>query len=136
MLLVTRNELFPDESNTKKLSHRINKVRTLNNSIAIMLRSYTRAINKENNLSGSLFRPHTKAEYLNCQNEIIPSFITKNEITQSNVSNQRNEYPQICFNYIHLNPVNAYLVKKDTEWDFSSAKDYSGLRNGKLAIKL
>jgi putative transposase len=136
MILVKKNELSPDKSDTMTRSHRITKIRTLNNSIAIMLRSYTRAINKKNNLSGSLFRPHTKAECLNCPNGITPSFIAKNGITQLNSSNPENEYPQICFNYIHQNPVKAGLAEKVTEWSFSSAKDYSDLRNGKLINKI
>jgi putative transposase len=40
----------------------IGKKRNLNHSIAIMLRSYTRAINKQENSSGSLFREETKAK--------------------------------------------------------------------------
>jgi putative transposase len=45
------------------------------------------------------------------------------------------QYPQICFNYIHQNPVNAKLVKNATDWEFSSALDYRGLRNGKIVNK-
>jgi putative transposase len=116
--------------------HQITKTRTLNNSIAIMLRSYTRAINKQNGTSGSLFRQKTKAECLNCPKGIKPSFINKNGITRINISNPEREYPHVCFNYIHLNPVKANLVKKETEWEYSSAKDYAGLRNGKLVNKL
>ena len=136
MVLVKKNELSPDKSDTMTQSHSITKIRTLNNSIAIMLRSYTRAISKKNNLSGSLFRPHTKAECLNCPNGITPFFIAKNGITQLNSSNPENEYPQICFNYIHQNPVKAGLAEKVTEWSFSSAKDYSDLRTGKLINKI
>jgi len=125
MLLVNDIELPVIESN-------IEKTRTLNNSVAIMLRSYTRAVNKENNLSGSLFRPHTKAECLNCLNGIAPSFINQEAITVVKATNTEGGNPQICFNYIHQNPVKAGLVKKATEWNYSSAKDYSGLRKGKL----
>lgn len=42
------------------------------------------------------------------------------------------EYPLICFNYIHQNPVKAGIVEKDTDWEFSSARDYSGLKNSDL----
>lgn len=45
------------------------------------------------------------------------------------------QYPQICFDYIHQNPVKANLVKNAIDWEFSSAKDYAGLRNGKLINK-
>jgi len=37
---------------------------TLNDSIGVLLRSYTRAVNKERNRSGSLFRRKTKADDL------------------------------------------------------------------------
>ena len=100
-----------------------------------MLRTYTRAINKQENMTGSLFKEHTKAECLNCPDGITPSFIINNGITQINPTNTEKEYPQICFNYIHQNPVKANLVKKEIEWEFSSAKDYSGLRNGQLVNK-
>jgi putative transposase len=45
------------------------------------------------------------------------------------------DYPQVCFNYIHNNPVKAKLVQKVEEWEFSSAMDYAGLRKGKLINK-
>jgi len=108
--------------------------RSFINSIAIMLRSYTRAINKQG-FSGSLFRPHTKAECVNCPNGITPSFITQEGITHINIAHLEKQYPQVCFNYIHQNPVKAGLVKKATDWEFSSAKDYAGLRAGKLVNK-
>jgi len=110
--------------------------RNLTTSIAIMLRSYTRAINKQNNTSGALFRPHTKAECVNCINGIEPSFISKNGITNINITQPEKQYPKICFNYIHNNPTKAKLVKQNTDWEFSSAQDYVNIRNGKLINKL
>ena len=109
-----------------------NKNRTFNDSIGIMLRSYTRAINKQKETSGALFRRKTKAECINCPNGITPSFITENEITKINIQNPEKQYPQICFDYIHQNPVKAGLVKKAIDWEFSSEVDYAGLRAGKL----
>jgi len=118
------------------LSHPVSEEskRTLNNSIAIMLRSYTRAINKQENFSGKLFRESTKSECLNCPNGITPSFITKNGITQINIQDQI-QYPQVCFDYIHQNPVKANLVNNVIDWEFSSALDYAGFRDGKLVNK-
>ncbi|ALO14663.1 Transposase [Salinivirga cyanobacteriivorans] len=106
--------------------------RTINHSIGIMLRSYTNAINKQEMRSGSLFRKTTKAECINCPNGITPTFYATEFGTQIHVSNPEKEYPQACFNYIHQNPVKAGLVAKPEEWEFSSAKDYAGLRNGRL----
>lgn len=108
---------------------------SINKSIGIMLASYTRAINKQQNKTGSLFRAKTKAECLNCPKMIEPSFIKENGITQINTHDPVKTYPQICFNYIHQNPVKANLVKTETDWEFSSARDYADIRDGKLVNK-
>jgi putative transposase len=100
-----------------------------------MLRSYTRAINKQESFSGKLFREATKAECLNPESGITPSFIKLNGITTVIQSEPEEQYPQICFNYIHNNPVKAKLVKDATSWEFSSAKDYAELRQGTLINK-
>jgi len=107
--------------------------RTLNQSIGIMLRSYTNAINKQEKRSGSLFRKQTKAECVNCPKGLSPSFI--NSKSGALLSVPYLEYPQVCFNYIHNNPVKAGLVHNQTDWEFSSAKDYAGLRNGSIIRK-
>jgi len=109
--------------------------RTLNQSIGIMLRSYTNAINKQKNTSGSLFRNSTKAECLNCPNGITPSFYNTEFTTQIQVDCPERQYSQVCFDYIHQNPVKAGLVKTETAWEFSSAQDYVGIRNGTLVNK-
>ncbi|NOX47286.1 MAG: hypothetical protein GXO89_09955 [Chlorobi bacterium] len=114
-------------------SHTVSsKGRTINDSIGIMLRSYTQAINKQNHTTGKLIREKTKAECVNCYSGITPSFIAKNIVSKYNDKNPEQQYPQICFDYIHQNPVKAGFVKNAVDWEFSSAKDYSGLRNGKL----
>ena len=109
-------------------SDALTKTRTLNESIGILLRSYTRAINKQENSTGSVFRKETKAECLTNANGIIPSFYG----SHINVRIPEKEYPQACFNYIHQNPVKANLVKLPEEWEFSSYPDYCGIRDGKL----
>jgi putative transposase len=111
------------------------KKRTFNDSIGIMLRSYTNALNKQKNRSGKLFREATKAECLNCPKGITPSFIGTSAGIKINISNPEKQYPQICFNYIHQNPIKAGLVKNETDWEFSSARDYAGVRNGTLINK-
>ncbi len=123
-------------SDTMTQSHRINAPKnTLNNSIAIMLRSYTRAINKQEKRSGSLFKSHTKAICVNCHKGLAPSYLYKEGITYSKSLNPELQYPNIVFNYIHQNPVNANLVSNAIDWEFSSAKDYGGLREGDLVNK-
>lgn len=100
--------------------------RTLNDSLAIMLRSYTRAINLQENRTGALFREGTKAK-----DGIIEGFVTVKNKEALLFGGEMN-YEATCFRYIHENPVHAKLVKCPTDWIYSSALDYAGLRNGKL----
>lgn len=113
-------------------SHALSKKLTFNDSIGIMLRSYTQAVNKGLKRSGKLFREKTKAECINCPTGITPSFIVANGITYFNNEQPERQYLQVCFNYIHDNPVKARLVSKAEDWEFSSAVDYAGLRDGHL----
>ncbi len=92
----------PDELNKKIVA-----------AIAIILRSYTRAINKKQNRTGSLFQSKTKAK---------------------NLSENLN-YAFTCFHYIHQNPISVGLVNSMRGWEFSSYQDYSGDRNGTLCNK-
>lgn len=111
------------------------KQRTFNQSIGIMLRSYTNAINKQEKRSGALFRKQTKAECLTERNGLTPSFYNTKTGTQIHIDNPEKQYPQVCFNYIHENPLKAGLVNRETDWEFSSAPDYAELRNGTLVNK-
>ncbi len=106
-----------------------------NHSIGVMLRSYTRAINKQEGFTGSLFRKETKAECLNCPEGMAPSFYTVDGITEINVIPSERQYPQVCFNYIHRNPVKAGLVPKAALWEFSSASEYQSSSKYTLANK-
>ena len=134
MVLVKEETLETENTHTVTLSHGVsnNKKFKINDSIGIMLRSYTRAINKQENFSGKLFREKTKAECLNCPKGITPSFIK----SRINIQNPEKQYPQICFDYIHQNPVKAGIVKNETDYEFSSAKDYAGLRDDRLVNKV
>ncbi|MCF6360605.1 MAG: transposase [Cyclobacteriaceae bacterium] len=93
----------PDELNKRIVS-----------AIAIILRSYTRAINKKHGRTGSLFQSKTKAK---------------------NLSEKQN-YAFTCFHYIHQNPVSAKLVNSIADWEFSSYQDYAGIRDGTLCSKV
>lgn len=117
-------------------SHPVNKKqRSFNESIAIMLRSYTRAINKQEQRSGALFREGTKAECLSCSEVTIPAFLNAIKNNAPHTYDPLKEYPPACFNYIHRNPVKATLVGKPEDWEFSSAPDYAGIRKGTLVNK-
>ena len=79
-----------------------------------LLSSYTQAINKQNNTTGSLFQQNTKAKP---------------------ISKGSNLYGQTSFHYIHQNPMEAKLVSKMEDWEYSSFKDYCSMRNGTLINK-
>ncbi len=115
------------------LSHPVsNKTRDINSSIGIMLRSYTRAINKQSNRSGGLFREATKAECLTECKGITPSFFQTLHGAKINTATSDESYVSHCFNYIHSNPVRSGLVRSPEEWEFSSYQDYCGKRKGTL----
>ena len=71
--------------------------------------SYTKAINKRYERVGSLFQGRFKAIHVD-----------------------RNEYLMHLSRYIHLNPVEAGLVRRPEDWEFSSYPEFIGLRNGTL----
>jgi putative transposase len=106
------------------------KTTNLNKEIGILLASYTRAINNQNDWAGSIFRQKTKAECLTKQNGFTPSFYDTEQGTKMHIPNSN--YPQNCFNYIHQNPVKAGFVKKPIDWEFSSYQDYYGNRNDNI----
>lgn len=108
---------------------------SLNKEIGIMLASYCRAINIQEKRSGSLFRKNTKSKYVTNINWLTPAYYQTFFGTQINVEIPEKEYPKICFDYIHNNPVNAGLVDKPGDWEFSSYLDYYGGREGKLVNK-
>ena len=108
------------------------KLLSLNHSIGILLASYTRAINIQENTTGSLFRQKTKAICLNELKGISSNWFTLYGSTFMNIQIPEYQYPQVCFNYIHANPVRVGLVKMPGDWEFSSYADLKGLRNGNL----
>ncbi|HEX7584070.1 MAG TPA: hypothetical protein VF373_05240 [Prolixibacteraceae bacterium] len=120
---------------SETLTEHSGKSRSINVSIGIILRSYTRAIQKQQKISGSLFQKETKSICLTQPEGLSPSWFQSCFGAIINISNPEIDYPQFCFNYIHGNPVKDRLVKLPEEWEFSSAKDYAGIRNGKLINK-
>lgn len=71
--------------------------------------AYTKAINYRHNRVGTVFQGRCQATWVD-----------------------REAYLHHLVQYIHLNPVKAALVKTTEEWEFSSYRDYAGLRNGTL----
>lgn len=134
MVYVLETEMDKPDSRGATLSRTPTnpKPATLNQSIGIILASYTRAINKKKYASGSLFRQKTKADCITKPQEIAPSYYNLRFGTSIRLHDPDNEYPQACFNYIHQNPVKAGLVKQPDDWEFSSYRDVCGFRNGKI----
>ena len=89
------------------------------NSIRVMLSSYSRAINIQVERTGSLFQQNCKAKEIALFDQQINSY-------------NYSDYLLICFNYLHQNPIKAGLVSSLEDWEFSSYKDYIGLRNDTL----
>jgi len=78
-----------------------NEENRLNKEIGTMLRSFTRAINLQEERTGSLFQQRTQAK---------------------NVSN----CAIVCFNYIHQNPLKAGIAESIEGWEYSSFNEYLG----------
>ncbi|MGD1995923.1 MAG: transposase [Anaerolineae bacterium] len=71
--------------------------------------SYTKAMNRRYDRAGSLFQGAFRAKHVS-----------------------RNDYLVHLSRYIHLNPVIAGLVERPEDWEFSSHREYIGLRSGTL----
>ena len=95
----------------------------LTNGIRKLLSGYARIFNKRYKFSGSLFRQKTKSK---CLSDMIIHDHPKFSIQ---------DYCVNCFHYIHQNPVKTKLVNRMEDWEYSSFKDYAGLRNGSLCNK-
>ena len=104
--LVNTNEKSVQEIKVGSLT-----LSALSNGIRLLLSSYATAINKQQNSTGSLFRQKTKSK---------------------NLENGSVNYVATAFHYIHQNPLEAGLVTSLRDWEYSSFKDYIGLRNGNL----
>jgi putative transposase len=81
--------------------------------LRIALSSYTQAINKQEQRTGSLFTQNTKRK------QVSDDWMSL-------------DYRICCFSYIHQNPVSSNLVNQAEDLEFSSYRDYVGLRNGTL----
>jgi REP element-mobilizing transposase RayT len=95
----------------------------LTNGFRKLLSGYTRIYNNRNGKLGSLFRQKTKYK---CLSDIDISY---------RPTHQLQDYYFNCFQYIHQNPLRAGLVTRLEDWEFSSFRDYAGLRNGSLCNK-
>ncbi len=111
--------VYTDERLVNKKKQGGLQIDSLTNGIRKLLSGYARIHNSRHQQSGSLFRQKTKSKCLSDIN--IGHDITK-----------KADYYFNCFHYIHQNPFVAGLVEKMEDWEYSSFKDYAGLRYGKL----
>ena len=86
----------------------------ITNGFRLLQSAYAKGINKEMSRTGNLFQQKTKAK----------------------VVSGPPDYTLAAFHYIHQNPLAAGLVKSLPDWEYSSLKDYAGLRNGTLCNKV
>ncbi len=86
--------------------------------VGILLSSYSQAINKQNNTTGSLFQQKTKAKILS-----------------EKIEGKEENYLENCFFYVHNNPGEAGLINCLEEWRWSSYLDYIDARKGTLCNK-
>jgi REP element-mobilizing transposase RayT len=107
---------------TKVIGRNKTEKNVLSESIRVMLSSYSQAINKQEGFSGSLFRQNIKFKKLG-----------NDEYIYNMDSNHNDVYA--CLSYIHQNPLKAYLVKRMEDWEFSSFRDFAGMRDDDLVNK-
>lgn len=103
--------IYTNQSSIEAIQLGSIKTQALQNCFRILNSGYANEFNHKYHRTGSLFRQKTKFKLLDYR---------------------QNDYPFICFNYIHQNPMKAGLVEKMEDWQFSSFQDYLGNRNGTL----
>jgi putative transposase len=101
--------IYADERTMQTVKIGNNDINVLSYGFQNLLSSYTKAINRKFERTGSLFTQNTKAKAL----APVPD-------------------GYICLKYIHQNPLKAGLVRDMNDWEFSSFQDYAGIRNGSL----
>src|SRR6476661_2632293 len=86
----------------------------ISEGIRLMLSSYAKAINLQQGRTGNLFQQGTNFK------EICTGSIYMHPL------NEKSDYLECCFDYIHNNPVAAGLVFESKSWKYSSAHEYNG----------
>jgi REP element-mobilizing transposase RayT len=117
--------LSADERSNKIVRQGGNNIDIVTNGIRKLLSGYARVYNNKYHRIGSLFRPKTKSK---CLTDISSDVSFKKKY-------KAEEHYSACFHYIHQNPLKAGLVEKLEDWEYSSFKDYAGMRNGTLCNK-
>jgi REP element-mobilizing transposase RayT len=103
--------IYTNQKSIESIQLGLLESQVLKNSFRLINSGFSSEINNKYSRTGSLFRQKTKFKLL---------------------ENRKDNYPFICFHYIHQNPLKAGLVEKMEDWKYSSFQDYLGLRNGTL----
>jgi REP-associated tyrosine transposase len=106
--------IHADERTEKKLPGVTITRKALSEGVRLLLSSYSKGINEQENRTGNLIQQKTKSKCV------------------FDTSNWQQGYTATCFHYIHQNPLRAGLVHEIEDWHFSSYRDYAGLRQGTL----
>jgi putative transposase len=131
VVYVIHNEIEIENNNLIYKNSKIIKTQTLNQSLGVLLSSYTRSIQRQERITGSLFQKRTKAKQIFDEIKIEPAYWNTAFGTLINIPKGKS-YLQICVEYIHHNPKYSGIVNNPEDWEFSSFRDYIGLRDGKL----
>ena len=83
---------------------------SISNGFQLLQSNYTKRINYRENRTGSLFQQKTKSKLLETESYVLTAFW-----------------------YLHQNPVKARLAENMLEWEYSSYKEYCGLRSENLS---
>ena len=112
--------IYANEKSAEKVKVGGLEVSAFANGMRLMMSKYAQTINLRFARKGSLFRQRTKAKNLTERSDPAGQTVVGSE------------YAFTCFQYIHQNPYKAGLVQKIEDWEFSSFRDYAGLRKGTL----
>jgi putative transposase len=88
-----------NENSTKLVKHNPVPINALTEGIRLLLSSYTKAIQKQESITGNLFQQKTKSKCVD-------------------------EYTTTVFHYIHQNAFRAKLSYKIEDWKYSSFPEY------------
>jgi putative transposase len=107
--------LYLDELSTGLTLKSRPLLQVLEQKLGTLQSSYTRAINVQENRTGSLFQSKIKVLELNI------------------------DHASTCFHYIHQNPIKGNLANNFTEWSYSSYPEYfnpvAGICNKEIAYE-
>lgn len=109
--------IYANQHSVREVGDHTIKRNAFSEGLRNLLSSYSQAINKQENRTGSLFTQNTKFKCLSD-------------------SKDKDVYGLTCFHYIHQNPLEARLIAKLEDWPYSSFRDYAGLRKGTLSNQI